>query len=267
MKTSRPPLIFFGNGPLAATTLDILSKHYKILFIARSRQDLETVKSLKLTHPSALGVLASFGHLIKPDLLSLFEPTGILNLHPSLLPAYRGPSPIETAILNGDKEFSFSIMKLAKAMDAGPVYHQATLSPSDFSTSLPPKAEVYARLATAGANWLVEHLANLPLPFEQNHDKATYTTKLSKDFSPLDPSTKTAAELLNQIRAFADFPKSRYRFNQVPCIVLSAHLGPKPNTSLDLLCVDGNYLIIDELQPLSRKAMTAAAFLNGYRPH
>ena len=111
-------VIFFGNGPLADAALATLSAApgIEIIFHARTPADLTTVTNLKRQHPAAFGILASFGVLIKPDLLQLFEPTGILNLHPSLLPAYRGASPIESAILAGDTDFSYSIMKLARRL-------------------------------------------------------------------------------------------------------------------------------------------------------
>ena len=89
-------IIFFGNGPLADTTKTLLEQHsdFQIIFHAKTKQDLEEVKKIKTANPSAFGILASFGILIKSDLLELFEPYGILNIHPSLLPAYRVASPI-----------------------------------------------------------------------------------------------------------------------------------------------------------------------------
>lgn len=120
-------IIFFGNGPLADNTLKILDQHTDVIFHAHTKDDLAAVAELKRQNPDAYGVLASFGVLIKRDLLELFEPEGILNLHPSKLPQYRGAAPIETAILDGATDFSYSIMKLVRAMDAGPIYHQATL--------------------------------------------------------------------------------------------------------------------------------------------
>ena len=112
-------IIFFGNGPLAEAALEVLKKHFEVIFHARTKEDLAQVIELKREFPEAHGVLASFGVMIKSDVLEVFEPEGILNIHPSLLPKYRGASPIESAILAGDTEFSVSIMKLAKAMDAG----------------------------------------------------------------------------------------------------------------------------------------------------
>ena len=85
---NKPEVIFFGNGPLADFALEVLKPAINLIFHARTKDDLATVQVLKREHPAALGILASFGVLIKSDLLNLFEPEGILNLHPSLLPQY-----------------------------------------------------------------------------------------------------------------------------------------------------------------------------------
>ena len=168
-------IIFFGNGPLADAALKTLTSanDLEILFHARTKDDLETVKSLKRENPEAFGILASFGVLIKEDLLNLFEPEGILNIHPSLLPLYRGASPIESAILNGDSSFSVSIMKLVKKMDAGPIYYQETLN------NLPlDKSKIYTALATSGASWLVKNLNNF-IQFRQLFSPSSSPTSSS----------------------------------------------------------------------------------------
>ena len=256
MKTK---IIFFGNGPLADYTLEVLAQHLEIVFHARTKEDLETVKDLKAKNPELKGVLASFGVMIKKDVLELFEPEGILNIHPSLLPKYRGSSPIETAILNSDKDFSVSIMKLVKAMDAGPVYYQETFTLPDNVS----KDEVYHKLATAGAKWLSSHIDSLPAPTPQIGEP-TFTEKFDKSMSKLKPEVKTAERLNNEIRAFLGFPKSRYEFFGIDCIILEAHISDSEE-SLSLKCKDGKFLSIDRLQPAGKKPMDVKSFLNGYK--
>lgn len=268
-----PKVIFFGNGPLADATLAVLRKHTNIIFHARTKDDLTEVARLKHENPDAFGILASFGVLIKSDLLQSFEPEGILNLHPSLLPQYRGASPIESAILAGDTDFSYSIMKLAQAMDAGPIYHQETF------TNLPlDKASIYQTLAENGATWLVNHLSEVRQlqPTSQDDTKATYTTKLDKSLSDLRPADYSAAEILRQIIAYQNFPKPKYEFFGKKCIILKAHLVDATAIVCDpsiinsvasplmIKCQDRNFVAVDELQPESKKTMSAKAFMNGY---
>ena len=218
--------------------------------------------------------------MIKSDVLDLFEPEGILNIHPSKLPEYRGSSPIETAILNGDKEFSVSIMKLVKAMDAGPIYFQKTLTNIEiiidagairdgrmvepYVYAAPEKNDIYCALASCGASWIVENIENLPEPTTQDDTKATFTAKLDKSMSPLKPETKSAEELLNEVRAFLGFPKSKHDFFGLDCIILEAHVSDSEESKLSLKCADGKYLIVDKIQPAGRKPMDAKSFLNGY---
>ena len=175
-------VIFFGNGPLAEYALEVIKQSCEIIFHARTREDLEEVKRLKHENPKIHGILASFGVMIKPDVLELFEPEGILNIHPSLLPLYRGASPIESAILDGASEFSVSVMKLVKAMDAGPVYYQTTFSDLPLN-----KIVIYQTLAEAGAKWICKNLGNLPEPFLQDDTKAMFCKKLDKAMGALTP--------------------------------------------------------------------------------
>ncbi len=261
-------IIFFGNGPLADTTKTLLEQHsdFQIIFHAKTKQDLEEVKKIKTANPSAFGILASFGILIKSDLLELFEPYGILNIHPSLLPAYRGASPIESAILNGDQNFSVSIMKLVKAMDAGPIYFQDTIMANQFSPQ-PSKEEIYTKLSTHATNWLINNLNKLPTPIPQDDNKATYTTKFDTSMSNLDLK-KPSQALLNQIRAFQGFPKSKLTIKNQECIILAAHLDTNSTNDqrakVKITCGDHQNIVIDRLQPAGRKAMDAISFYNGY---
>jgi len=270
---NKPKIIFFGNGPLADYALEVLTPVTDIIFHAKTKEDLETAKSLKQANPDALGVLASFGVLIKSDCLDLFEPEGILNIHPSLLPLYRGASPIESAILAGDTDFSVSVMKLVKVMDAGPVYHQETLKGLTLD-----KTEIYKALATAGATWLVNNLTKFqefhttakqelfPDYHTQDDDKATFTKKLDKTQSQLTPEIDSAETTLRKIVAFQDFPKPKYNFYNQEVIILSAHTEktcPDTKKVLSIKCADNQYIVVDRLQPLSRKPMDAKSFLNG----
>lgn len=279
MKTK---IIFLGNGPLAESTLAILKQHTDVIFHARTKSDLDQVVTLKQQFPTAHAVLASFGVIIKPEVLALFEPEGILNLHPSLLPAYRGPSPIESAILAGDCDFSYSIMKLVKAMDAGPVYHQATLSNLTLD-----KSSIYQELATAGAKWLVGQfqklekssktsLSDLISPTPQDEAAATYTKKLEKSDAFLKPDKFPAEVIFRQIVAYQGFPKPKYQFYDKTCIILAAHVlgvdqvicdvtsARAESTPLMLRCADRNFVVIDRLQPEGKKPMDAKSFVNGY---
>ena len=250
-----------GNGPLAEYALAVIERECQVIFHARRKEDLEEVKRLKAENPEAHGILASFGVLIPDSVLELFESEGILNVHPSLLPLYRGASPIESAILAGDSDFSVSVMKLVKAMDAGPIYFQTTLS------DLPlRKNDIYKALAETGAEWIVKNLTNLSEPVLQDDSKATYCGKLDKSMSLLTPEVDTAEQTFRKIVAFQGYPKPKYKFFEIPCIVIEAHvLKPSEKVLLTIPCADDGIVAVDKLQPEGRKVMDAKAFLNGYK--
>ena len=275
MTSDREKIIFFGNGALADYALAVLSEHFEIVFHARTREDLEKARELRAKNPKIHGVLASFGVMVPEPVLEVFEPEGILNIHPSLLPLYRGASPIESAILDGDVSFSVSIMKLVKVMDAGPIYYQTTFSSAEIakitgselvSGLIPEKKAIYQVLAEAGAKWICEHLTDLPEPVLQDDSKATFCGKLDKSMGVLTPEIDSAEKTLRKIIAFAGFPKAKHEFFGINCIIHGAHITKPGETAvLEMQCADGRALAIDSLQPEGRKVMNVKSFVNGYK--
>jgi len=215
----------------------------------------------KLDDP--VGVLVSYGKIIPQAIIDLFTP-GIINVHPSLLPLYRGPSPVESAILNGDTETGVTIMQLSAAMDAGPIYQQVAVPLNDTETA----PELEQKLGELGAQQLssiLPAIINGTLqPTQQNDDIATYCKLLSKDDSAIDTSSLTAEQAERRVRAYIAFPKTKATIAGYPVVITKAHVTTKKQSPLDLECADGRYLSIDELVGPSGKAMNAKAFLNGY---
>ena len=270
-KESKKPvlkIIFFGNGPLSEYALAALNNDYtnfEVIFHAHTKEDLAEAVRIKKENPEAHGVLASFGVLIPSSVLEAFEPEGILNIHPSLLPLYRGASPIESAILSGDTDFGVSVMKLAPKMDAGPIYAHATFENAPIRDGL--KELLYKTAAEVGVSLVFSVLtAEKPVvPKTQDDSKATYCGKLDKSMSYLTPETDTAEQCLRKVLAFSGFPKAKYDFYGVKCIILEAHVcEPGETAILSLPCAGDSMLVIDRLQPEGRKAMDAKSFLNGY---
>lgn len=280
-KSDVPQIIFFGNGILADTAKAVLEEHVKILFHARKADDLMIVRKItEKAHKESRkvhAVLASFGVILPESILQLFEPEGIINIHPSLLPKYRGPSPIETAILCGDTEFGVSIMKITADMDAGPVFYKIKKT---FDNEV-DKITIYTTLAGMAAEWIARALraGELPMPKPQDENQATYTRKLSTEMSKLRPDIKTAQELACEIRAFAGFPKSRLKILDIDCIILTAQVMDGEdedgqteeeselqitNNEMILHCKDNTRLQIVSLQPAGKKSMSSKSFINGY---
>lgn len=211
---------------------------------------------------SVVGILSSYGKIIPQDILTLFEP-GIVNIHPSLLPKYRGPSPIEAAIVNGDTETGVSIMKLDAQMDAGPIYAQATVPLAGTETQI----ELYELLSKKGAELLVEKLPAILdgslRPLAQVGEPS-YSHLLRKEDGQLNLSELTATEAERRIRAYQLFPKSRLTLSGQSVIITKAHVSDERTSLLDQTCKDSKYLVIDELVGPTGRTMSGQDFLNGY---
>lgn len=209
------------------------------------------------------GVLVAYGRIVPQKLIDLF-PFGIINIHPSLLPKYRGPSPIESAIANGDESTGVSIMALSAKMDAGPVYHQVEYNLPAYEAA-PHLSQKLAGLAAS------ELIATLPkifdgslTPVAQDESQATYCQLISKDDARLKPETQTAEQAERLVRAYKAYPRARLNAAGHEVIILEAHTTIDQVTALDVPFKDGSYLAIDRLIAPSGKTMDASAFIKGY---
>ena len=209
------------------------------------------------------GVLVSYGKIIPQSIIDLFTP-GIINVHPSLLPRYRGPSPIEAAIIHHDNQTGVTIMQLSAAMDAGPIYAQHII-PLDHTETKPA---LYATLSHIGNQLLIDTLPDILsgalTPTPQNDADVTYCSLLSKQDGLLDPADLTAVQAEARIRAFLGFPRTRLPLGDQTLIITRAHVSKTAETPLSVQFSDGNYLAPDELIAPSGKTMTAEAFLRGH---
>ena len=235
--------------------------------------DLNDIMNDITSYGRPAAVLASYGKIVPQSVLDLFQP-GIINVHPSLLPAYRGASPIETAILNGDFHTGVSIMKLVNEMDAGPVYAQTAVT-FDKET---PVEELYDTMAKSGANLLIQSLPHILdgslQPHEQNGEP-TFTQKIKKSDGIIDWH-KPAEEIRQQINAYHDWPQSRALIGKLEVIITSAHAVPsdfgnpgeldiEDEFGILMIQTGDGYLCIDAVKPLGKKEMPIRAFLQGYK--
>jgi methionyl-tRNA formyltransferase len=217
-----------------------------------------------------VGVLVAYGKIVPAAILELF-PRGIINIHPSLLPRHRGPTPIESIILNGESQTGVSVMQLAIGMDSGPVYAQQAV-PLHGTES---KAELAASLLELGKDLLLTSLPGILdgslQPTPQDHTQATYDKLLTKELSVLD-WRKPAMQLAREVRAYLDWPRSRTTLEGVDVIVTAAHAAAghgqpgelyRNGNELGVHTSDG-ILVIDSLIPPGKKAMPALAFTAGY---
>jgi methionyl-tRNA formyltransferase len=226
-------------------------------------------------------VTAGFGQKFGGALLGL-PPRGCLNLHASLLPLYRGASPVQAAIRDGRSETGVTLFRMDEQLDHGPVIASAAvpIGPDDTIE------DVTTRLADAAADLLVRTLpkwvAGDIAPVEQDHARATYVPKIGKDEGTIDFG-QPAARVRDHIRAFAAWPGAATRWlsptgrEPFPLLLHRAvvlegrqpHVGAAPGAVLaagkdgiDVACAEGVLRVV-RLQAPGGKAMSVREFLNG----
>ena len=230
-----------------------------------SVNDESALATIDAAQPEAVCVCA-FGALITEPLLSRYE---LLNVHPSLLPRWRGAAPIERAIMAGDEKTGVSIMRLAAGLDSGPVCAQESdpIRPDDTYGSLA------ARLEELGTDLLVRTLDTTPPCVEQDEAGVTYAAKLEATDRRLDPS-RPAAELERTVRALTPHIGAYVLLEDDDRLGVSAARvlgeGPPPGVvSFEgprpvLGCAEGALELL-VVQPPGRRPMSGEDYLRGRR--
>lgn len=258
MSTKKPLFVFFGTPELSVCVLDALEVRGQLpalivtappkpqgrgltitptpvaLWAAEHTIDVVTPERLDDAFVQMLGnsdwdvfVVAMYAKLLPQSVLTLPR-RGTLNVHPSLLPKFRGPSPVLSAILADERIGGVTIMQLTEKMDAGPIVAQARIEIDEDTGDggWPPKGSEFEKfLATEGGNLLAETLEPWiagDVPAEpQNEAAATYTKKFSPEDALIDPSGDPREELL-KIRAFDKSPRAHFFHNGKRIIVTDA---------------------------------------------
>lgn len=232
---------------------------------------IEEIKNLK---PDAIVVVA-FGAFLPKEILQIPK-YGCINLHPSLLPRHRGPSPIQFALLEGDSTTGVTTMILDEGMDTGPILLQEEVAilPDD------NYGKLSERLALIGADLILKTLEGIEkneiIPKPQDHSKATLTKKIEKEDCRIDWKLP-AQRILNMIKAFTPYPGAFTYFNKKILKIWEAEVIPFENKNItpgtiietkargiDIAC-GKDLLRIKKLQIEGKKPCQANAFTCGYR--
>ena len=241
--------IFFGTPHVASDTLEILFMHGIVPSVIVTSPDRPSGRGMKMTSspvklwadannipvlqpekldeefssslsPFAcpLAIVVAYGKIIPESIISSF-PKGILNIHYSLLPKYRGASPVESALLNNDQETGITIQKMVYELDAGDIVSMERVSvmPNDNTTTL------RARLIKVGAEILAqtlpEYVADRIMPIEQDHSHATKCGKMKKEDGDITNETSDQIKW-NKFRAYFEWPRT-YFFKDGKRIIIS----------------------------------------------
>ena len=262
-----------GRGKtMKAPPVKVLAQELGLeVFQPDSLRTPQAIEKLNLWYPDVI-VVTAFGQILRKNILNLPE-YGCLNVHASLLPRWRGASPINAAILHGDEETGVTIMKMDDGLDTGPILAKRVIPilPDDNAGSLSEK------LASLGADLLAatlpDYLSGEIAPTPQDDQASTYAPMLSKQDGKLDFS-EPAENLARKIRAFNPWPGTYLLWKDQPLKVHRAHsetgFGGTPGNrtiheSLPAIHTTDGLLVIERLQPAGKKVQDGKVFLNGAR--
>lgn len=276
-------IVFFSTGKFGLKTLDALNSdpQYRIRAVITSSKkikrrgknvdsspikdlakklgldvieitslDEDFEKKLKKLKPD-LGVIVDFGYIVPKNILNIPK-FGIVNIHPSLLPKYRGPTPIQSAILGSAKKTGVTIIKIDQGVDSGPILSQA-------EARLTKSANfeiLYNYLADTAASLLLDtlpyYLTHELKPIKQNEAKASYTKMITKNDGEVTLKTP-AIEVERKIRAYYPWPGVYININNSMIQITAAHFDRKKN------------LVIDRVKPAGKAEMNYEDFKRGHK--
>ena len=230
---------------------------------------------LKLTqlNPSII-IVASFG-LILPDYILKIPALGVINIHPSLLPKLRGPSPISSAIIEGMTRTGVSIIKMVKELDAGPILFQEEFKIDENYNAEQLGLKLF-NLAAKNLNQTVKKIVDKSISeISQDHSLATYTTMVKKDDGLIN-WTESGELIIRKLKAYSQWPGVYTHWNNKRIIIKEAEFQKKENTGfqkngqiigLNNHCItvktlDG-FIHIKSLQLEGSKIMDAQSFVHG----
>ena len=228
----------------------------------------EGVSQLKKLNPDVL-VTCAYGQILSKEIIDI-APLGVINVHGSLLPKYRGSAPIQRALMDGEKITGITIMKTDEGMDSGEILRAKSIQieDNDYVDNL------FDKLSILGAELLITTLSDYASgkikPTAQNEKEVSYAPRLKKEEAYLD-FCKDATVLRNVVRGMGygvflmdGQPVKVYNVNVIECNGDSGKILKSKNGELIIAC-GKNALSLTELQPQGKRRMNVRDFLNGYK--
>lgn len=276
------PFIFFGTPALSVIVLEELAKNDLLPELIVTAPDKPAGRGMRLQQSpvkvwaqkhsintiepdvfdeptmatlrnigASVFIVVAYGKILPQDVLDIPQ-HGTLNVHPSLLPKFRGPSPVRSAILHDERTLGVSIMKLDEKMDHGPILIQESYTP----TVWPPNAReldeyLFIRGGSLLAEILPKYISGAMAPKEQDHESATYCKLFKKEDGLLDLSADPHQNLL-KIHAYQGWPGTYF---------YTERNGKPVRVTIKRAHIENNELVLDEVVPEGKTQMSYADFL------
>ncbi len=238
-----------GLKPTPNPMITLAKKNNKPILFAETADDWEKISDLIHNEQIDCAVVAGFGKIIPNYILELL-PNRFINIHPSLLPKYRGPSPIETAIYDGQEKTGISFIVLNDKMDAGPIIHQFEVGID--SMDAPSLENSIAKLAASKIISVIDgYISGGSEPKEQSEHYATYTHIITKSDGQIK-ADDDAATIDRKYRSFTKWPGIFFTAKGKHYKIIE---GKKK----------GSNFCVSLIQPENKNVLKAKDFINGYR--
>ncbi|OGM00446.1 methionyl-tRNA formyltransferase [Candidatus Uhrbacteria bacterium RIFOXYC2_FULL_47_19] len=277
---SQPDRLVGRHQENQSSPVSIVARQSNLLLLQPENIDSSFLKTLHKLQAD-LFIVAAYGRILPRQVIEMPK-LGSINLHGSLLPKYRGASPIQTAILEGETETGVTLILMDEKMDHGPILATTIENIKEDDDYL----SLTGRLSEAAAGLLVESLPMLAdrtlLPQEQNHELATFTKMIRKEDALINWTTANAWRIERQIRAYRPWPGVRFDWitrnnKKVRTALLRAEIihanGQTPGTVIEtkdglpaVVVMNDEAVQLIAVQPEGRRAMSGTDFLHGYPP-
>ncbi len=235
-----------------------------------SMRDGKALEILKELNPDIIVVVA-YGKILPKEILNLPK-FGCINGHASLLPKYRGASPIQWCIVCGETKTGVTVMQMDEGMDTGDILSQKEVEIGENETA----EQLFERLSVVSAELTAETLNDIEMgnvnPVKQVEKDATYAPILKKEMALLD-FNRTSEQLFNAVRGYYSWPCAYFFLNGRRVKVIESRIGEKcsakagevvgNSVTLDIACSDGKFLSLLSIQPEGSKVMSAKQMLMG----
>lgn len=245
---------------------------HKIEYLECDKIEKNQIAIIRSKNPE-VGILLAYGAIVSQDVIDMF-PFGIINIHPSLLPKYRGSSPIQTVLLKGREKTGVTIMLLSKKMDAGPIIIQEEVKINNYDTYTKLSEKLFQKGIELLLKNLEKYLSGKIKLAPQDESKKSFTKMIKKEDGIIDWETN-AKDIYNKIRAFEIWPCAYTKFNGKILKIIKAEplekntdnkIGKVFSDDIEIFvqCKDG-ILKLKKVQLEGKSSCDINSFVNGYK--
>lgn len=248
----------------------VKAQEFNLKTLSYDKIKLQGVNDLKALNPDIM-VTCAFGQILSQEILDIAK-HGVINIHASLLPKYRGSAPIQYAVINGEEKTGVTIMQTELGVDTGDIIMQKSIDVLPDETA----GELFDRLSDLGAEIIVSALDSIEngsaKKIKQNHDLATHVKMISKKDGVID-FTKTALEVKNFVRGMNPWPVAYTYFEDKMLKIYSVEISSKSGKAGEVISSSGEIIVgcgensvkLLTVQLEGGKKMTAEEFLRGHK--